>query len=485
MTAERTLGPRRRTRGTVGATPTAPSRRRTRPSALLAVLVAASVLVAACSDSSEVTFSTRSVVPEEAAGSDAPQQGEAVEGGLLPTGTAGTSGPGGGAAGRTGGGGGGGGVGGGGSTDDGVLKLGTILPLQGGERALGEPVLRTTQAFADEVNARGGVNGYRLQIVAYHACIVCQDEALQAARRLVEQDGVFALVNTYPMVVAFQSVIPYLTERGVPLIQGGAVNQTSEALSPTTFVTSPGGRWYARFLSAIVDEHAKAPSVGIVYLNVNNEERLLPILKHELEARGVEVTAEEQIEAAEEAVTNMDSVVAKIRTSGAQGVVAMNPAVLIFGRLAARRQQWHVPWVGPAAWTDLVEEGCGATCDEVVYTDTAGMSYIDRDSPQMREFHETMSRRYPDGQHTGHTLGAWVGMQLFAHVLAGIPSADRRGFVEAIERVRNLDLGTTGPITFGPDRHMGGSRSVVLQLRGGKFVRSTEPLDYGESTFRG
>lgn len=468
MTAERTLGPRRRTRGTV-----------------VALVLAASLLAAACSDSSEVTFSTRSVVPAQAAGGDAPQQGEAVAGGLLPGGPAGAGGPGGGGTtGRSGGRRGAVGTASG-TTSDGVLKLGTILPLQGGERALGEPVLRTTQAFADEVNARGGVNGYRLQIVAYHACIVCQDEALQAAKRLVEQDGVFALVNTYPMVVAFQSVIPYLTQRGVPLIQGGAVNQTSEALSPTTFVTSPGGRWYARFLSAIVAEHAKAPSVGIVYLNVNNESRLLPILKHELQARGIEVTAEERIEAAEEAVTNMDSVVAKIRTSGAQGVVAMNPAVLIFGRLAARRQQWHVPWIGPAAWTDLVEEGCGATCDEVVFTDTAGMSYIDRDSPQMREFHETMSRRYPDGQHTGHTLGAWVGMQLFVHVLGGIPSADQRAFVEAIERIRNLDLGTTGPITFGPDRHMGGSRSVVLQLREGKFVRSTEPLDFGESDYRG
>src|SRR3989442_858534 len=32
-----------------------------------------------------------------------------------------------------------------------VLKLGTLLPLQGGQRDIGEPVLRTTQAFIDEV----------------------------------------------------------------------------------------------------------------------------------------------------------------------------------------------------------------------------------------------------------------------------------------------------------------------------------------------
>jgi ABC-type branched-subunit amino acid transport system substrate-binding protein len=458
--------------------------RRRRPG-VLAVFLALCALAGACSDPDEVTFSTRSVVSPETAGGEEDASAESVSGGLLPDGGAvgGQQAAGSTTAGR-GGGAGASGAGGAAGANS-VVKLGTILPLQGGERALGEPVLRTTQAFVDEVNARGGINGHRLQLVAYHSCIVCQGEALQAARRLVEQDGVFALVNTYPMVVAFQSVIPYLTDRGVPLIQGGAVNQTSEALSPTTFVTSPGGRWYAKFLSAIVAERAQAPAVGIVYLNVNNESRLLPILRHELEARGVRVVAEERIEAAEEAVTNMDSVVAQLRAAGAQGVVAMNPAVLIFGRLAARRQQWHVPWTGPAAWTDLVEEGCAATCDEIVFTDTAGLSYTDRDSPQMREFHDTMRRRYPDGQHTGHTLAAWVGMQLFAYVFGRLPGPDQRAFVAETERIRNLDLGTTGPITFGPDRHMGGSRSVILQLRGGKFIRSSDPLDYGESDFRG
>ena len=65
-----------------------------------------------------------------------------------------------------------------------------------------------------------------------------------------------------------------------------------------------------------------------------------------------------------------------------------------------------------------MEGGCGATCDDLVITDTAGLSYIDRDSPQMHQFVDTLARRYPGGEKTGHTLAAWVGMQLLAHVLA-------------------------------------------------------------------
>lgn len=366
------------------------------------------------------------------------------------------------------------------SATGGVIKLGTVLPLQGGQRDFGEPILRTTQAFVDELNARGGVAGHRVELIAYNACLLCQDEALQAVRRLVEEDGVFALVNTYVMVVAFQPVIPYLVEHGVPLVQGGAENQTSDALSPVNFATAPPGAFYAKFLPAMAAQHAGLTRVGLTYLDVPSEANGVPILREELERAGVEVVREEPIGAAEEAVTNMDAAVTRMRAAGAEGVVAINPVLLIYGRLAADRQEWQVPWVGLAAWSELVEEGCGSTCDDLVLTDTAGLSYPDRDSPQMRQFVDTMARRYPGGQITGHTLAAWVGMQLTTEVVGRVGHPDRAAFLAEMEQVRNLDLGTTSPLTFTPDRHLGGTASILLKFRDGRYYRFSDPLSYGE-----
>lgn len=376
------------------------------------------------------------------------------------------------------------GVGGDGGADDDLappIRLGTILPLQGGERDFGEPILRVTQAYIDEINLRGGVNGRPLELVAYHACLLCQGDALTAARRLVEQDGVFALVNTYPMVVAFQSVIPYLTEQGVPLVQGGAFDQTSDALSPINFATAPSGLFYGRFIPEVTRRHTPARRIGLTYLDVPSETNGLPILRREFERVGIEIVREERIAAAEDAVTNMDSAVTRMRAAGAEGVVALDPAVLIFGRLAARRQRFDVPWVGPAAWSRLVEDGCGATCDDVVITDTAGLSFMDRDTPQMQQYLDVMARRYPGGELTGHTLAGWVGMQLLVHVLQQIGEPDRERFLDGMESVRNLDLGTTSALTFTPDRHLGGSASTLLKMEGGTYVRYSEPLDYGEA----
>lgn len=431
----------------------------------------AALLATACGASGEITFAQRAVVPATSTGgvptsSAAAAPVTTVQGGLLPAApTAGT----------------GGSADAGPGVSKGVVKIGTVLPLQGGQRDIGEPVLRTTQAFVDELNSRGGIDGYTLQLVVYSACLTCQDEALTAVRRLVEQDRVFAIVNTYVMVIAFQSVIPYLVEQGVPLIQGGAENQTSDALSPVNFATAPSGLFYGKFLPAMASRYTPMKKAGIVYLNVPSEANGVPLLKRELAKVGIEVVDEEPVSAAEEAVTNMDSVVTKMRARGADGVVAINPVTLIFGRLAAQRQSWDAPWVGLAAWSALVEEGCGATCDDLVLTDTAGLSFTDRDSPQMRQFLDTMARRYPGGQIAGHTLAAWVGMQLLVEVFGRVGAPDRAAFLDAMNNVSDLDLGTTSPLTFTPDRHLGGSQSVLLKLKGGRYVRVSDPLSFGEA----
>ena len=304
------------------------------------------------------------------------------------------------------------------TADTGPIRLGTILPLQGGERDFGEPVLRTTQAFIDEVNLRGGVGGRPLELIAYNACLLCQSEALTAARRLVEQDGIFAMVNTYLMVVPFQSVLPYLVDKGVPVIQGGSFDQTSDALSPVNFATAPPGLFFGRLIPEVVKRHTPSRKVALAFLDVPSATNGLPLLRREFARVGVEIVAEEKIAAAEDAVTNMDSAVTRMRVAGATSVVALDPAVLIFGRLAARRQGFDVPWVGPAAWSRLVQDGCGRTCDDLVITDTAGLSFIDRDSPQMHQYVDVIRTRYPGGELTGHTLAAWVGMQLTTYVLA-------------------------------------------------------------------
>jgi branched-chain amino acid transport system substrate-binding protein len=362
-----------------------------------------------------------------------------------------------------------------------TITLGTVLPLQGGQRNWGEPVLRTTQAFIDETNANGGINGHPLKLIAYNACLTCQDEALQAVRRLVEQDHVFAIVNTYVEVVAFQSVIDYLDKAGVPLIQGAAESQTSAALSRVNFVTAPSGLFWARELPQMVKRFTTATKIGLTYVNVPTETNGLKYLRPEFARAGITIVDEEPVQAEEDAVTNMDSIVTRMRTRGAQAIVTTNPVLLVYGRLAASRQNWSAKWVGLAAWSKLVTDACGHTCDDTLITETAGLSFTTRNTPQMRQYQAVLARRYPGGELTGLTLGAWVGMQLTSYVLAET-GPDRAAFLRGMEAIRNLDLGTTAPLTFGPDRHMGATADMIIGLHDGDYVQIAGPVNYGEAS---
>ena len=443
--------------------------RRARLRTVAASIAVALLVAAGCSTGRTVEFETRArLAPEPAAAATTTVPSQV--GGLLEGGAAGSEGPLTGPSDHSGAAG----------TQGSVIKLGIVLPLQGGQRDFGEPVLRATQAYIDELNAHGGVNGSPLQLIAYNACLVCQDDALQAVRRLVEQDGVFAIVNTYVMVVAFQPVIPYLVDKGVPLVQGGSESQTSDALSPVNFATAPPGAFYADLLPAMATDYVHASKIGITYLDVPSEANGIPVLRQQFAARGVEVVDAEPIAAAEDAVTNMDAVTTKLRAAGAQAVLATNPVLVIYGRLAADRQGWPAQWFGPAAWSRLVEDSCGVTCDDLVLTDTAGLSWIDRDTPQMHEYLDTLRRRYPGGEFSGHTLAAWVGMQLTVEALRQ-SGPDRAAFIQTIESFKNLDLGTTSPLTFSPDRHLGGTLSTLLRLKDGHYVAVTQPITYGEA----
>src|SRR5438270_2149523 len=101
-----------------------------------------------------------------------------------------------------------------------TINLGIIVPLDGPAAALGRPLYRATQAYVNALNARGGIHGRLVQLFLQTACINCEDENLLAAKALVEQKHVFAIVNTYMNTYAFGAAMNYLNQQHVPLIEG-------------------------------------------------------------------------------------------------------------------------------------------------------------------------------------------------------------------------------------------------------------------------
>ncbi|MFA5889750.1 MAG: ABC transporter substrate-binding protein [Actinomycetota bacterium] len=361
----------------------------------------------------------------------------------------------------------------------GSIKIGTINIVEGALRDIGLPIVKTTQAYIEDINARGGINGRRLELVSYSACETCADQALAAATRLVERDHVFALVNTFSLSYAFEPVIPYLEKHGVPLIQGMSQSQL-EPLGPMNYFFAThlgkGERLYAQWLAKIIGERGIAKKVAIGYMNNPQAKRKKDGVRASLARRGIDVVDEELIEENEDAVTHMDAAVSRMRMSGATAVFLASNVLLPFAAQAAKRQGWSPVWVANADWAQLAIDSCGGAC-EGAYSDTSGWAFPDTKTAQMARFKRVMAAYYPSGKIEALTVGAGTGMVVFEDLMRRMGSTPTRaGLLEHLEGLRGYETGLTPPITVNAGDHWGISGAQMLQVRGGKWVRVTDWL---------
>src|SRR6185369_17875181 len=74
------------------------------------------------------------------------------------------------------------------------IKIGAVLSVTGPASFLGDPEKRTLEIYVEDINAKGGVNGQKLQLTVYDDG-GSADNARTFATRLVEEDKVVAIVG--------------------------------------------------------------------------------------------------------------------------------------------------------------------------------------------------------------------------------------------------------------------------------------------------
>ena len=106
------------------------------------------------------------------------------------------------------------------------IKIGAVLSVTGPASFLGDPEKKTLEMYVDEINAKGGVNGQKLQLIVYDDGGDANN-ARTFATRLVEEDKIDAMVggtstgSTLAMIPVFEEAqIPFISLAGaIQIIQ--------------------------------------------------------------------------------------------------------------------------------------------------------------------------------------------------------------------------------------------------------------------------
>src|SRR6266446_3270670 len=117
----------------------------------------------------------------------------------------------------------------------GPIKIGVIQPLSGPVAASGNYVRMGAEIARDWINARGGVNGRRIEL-AIEDNKSDPKEAASAAEKLIVRDKVPAIMGAWGSSMTL-AAMPKLEEYGVPMVV-----ETSSAAS----VTKRGNPWVFR-----------------------------------------------------------------------------------------------------------------------------------------------------------------------------------------------------------------------------------------------
>ncbi|MFA5787503.1 MAG: ABC transporter substrate-binding protein [Actinomycetota bacterium] len=344
----------------------------------------------------------------------------------------------------------------------GSIKVGGIFSITGPFDA--SPARDSTRAYFQLINSEGGVNGRTLEYISYDDAFD-PTQGQNAARKLIEQDKVFAIVgwlapNSEP------AASQYFAKVGLPVVGGLAVPQE---FGPRNFFATmanlgKAGAAVARFPC---DAKVKKPAVGIVDLPFADQ--MMAAVRKGLAQCGVTDPILTKI-----ASTSADytQYILEWRSKGADSIgAALDPMGFVKLMQALDRQSWHPPtWlVGSAdsernAMVKNALEGAFSVESQLVAT-------LHTDLPGPRRYVETMHKYYPGTTIASTAQISWTAAQVFVEGLrrAG-PDPTWQKVIEAIETLRDFKTDLTAPLTYTATDHDAIKCIELLQWKNGAWT---------------
>ncbi len=352
-----------------------------------------------------------------------------------------------------------------------TIKVGAILAATGPASFLGGPEARTLEMLVEEVNAKGGINGNKIELIIKDSA-ASPEKAISFAKQLIEEDKVLAIIG--PSTSGETMKIKNICEQAkTPLLSCGAAEVIVNPVASYVFKT-PQKDSYA--VKKIYMEMNKLGIKKIAVLAGNTgfgkagKGQLLKIAPE----FGIEIV---EVEVYDKKSNDLSAVVAKIKANKeVQAVInwSIVPAQAIVPK-NMRQAGWDVPLFQSHGFGNIkYVEAAGAAAEGIIFP--AGRLLIadtlSADNPQ-KELLMAYIKNYeakfkePASTFGGHAYDA------FTILMAAIEVAgnDRDKVRSAIENMKGFP-GTGGVFTFSAEDHNGLDIDAfqMMIVKDGKFV---------------
>jgi branched-chain amino acid transport system substrate-binding protein len=358
------------------------------------------------------------------------------------------------------------------------IVLGMHTDLSGPAATYGVSSSNAVKMRFDEVNEKGGIHGRKIRLVVEDTQYQVP-RAVQAGTKLINRDRIFAMVA--PL--------------GTPM-NNALFKDQFEAGVPNLFPLSAARSMYEPFhklkfygAASYVDQIR----AGIQYFVTKKGKKALCAMYQDTDF-GKEVLDGVQLQADKLKIKILETVthkptdqdftaqITKLKGAGCD-LVALGTIVRdsIVPYATARKIGWtDVDFLGSAASYDLFVAGAqGGVTEGLHAMGLTDMPYRDTLSPAAQSWFD----RYQDRYKADPNIGAVYGHVAADLTVVGLEKAGKDlnldTFVKGLEAIKGYRDIFNGPeASFGPDKHQGANSSFLAVVKGGRWVRLTDPLTF-------
>jgi branched-chain amino acid transport system substrate-binding protein len=324
--------------------------------------------------------------------------------------------------------------------DDQSIKLGGSYPFSGPASAY-RSIAVGARAHFKFVNAKGGVDGRTIDFVTLDDAYE-PPRAVQNARRLIQQEEVFALFNTLgtPNNVA---IWDYVNDQEVPhvYVATGASTWGSDVEGhPWTTGWQPDYVTESQVYADYLDQEKPDAKVAVLYQNDAFGEDLLNGFKEAINGTNIEIVAEESYEVTDPTVSSQMS---KLASSDADTFLNITTPKFSAQAIAAQAKMgWKVLHIlnNVGASKKLVLEPVGLENAQGIVSTSYFMDPEDpqwADDPAMVEYKAGLAKHEPraDPEDPFHVYG-WAVANTMVRALEGMEEPTREALMDSI---RSMD----------------------------------------------
>ncbi len=379
------------------------------------------------------------------------------------------------------------------------MTWGTIIPLSGTLRPLGEQTARAMQAAVDLLNqsarlspvspdwscpTRPGIYGRTVKLKIFSLQANTPEEALAGMRRLIDVDKAFLVRDCYLESNLMGPATQYQNAQGVPGVWCYFSEMSQPALAPWNY--SPGTSSdatvaiHAGYIMKTLGKTRLAiladPSVAHTLVAV--VKRVAAHFGHPIPDGCIVYTK------AQHTSSGMRSQITQIHgcygsNSQPDAVMTLDALNATFGALEAKDQNWRgadngVQWdcSGTSCWVTTLAQLCGDACQGML-TDCATLPCV----PWADPVKYPATRFFRDWRQRGGLSGDPEDILTYAPIAitAGIslwlwatgPDLSRQAFRNTLSSLKGFDSGIGPILNTSPTDHFGGRSVWIIKFTGG------------------